>query len=133
MYPKVKVRHDHDSELGLKAFLSLYLNPSPSPVTDRKVVTMPSIVKAPKCYVPQVTIPRVPVTEDSGDFSLSPDSSGATGSEKDDSIDENKVNIRASSIPPPRAVISSPDEISVCMLIGYLTELTSFCFNFALR
>ncbi|KAL2325038.1 hypothetical protein Fmac_024096 [Flemingia macrophylla] len=109
MYPKVKVTHDHDSQLGLKAFLSLYLNPSPSPVSDKKVVTTPSIVKAPKCHVPQVTIPRVPVTEDSGDFSLTSDSSGATGSEKDDSTDENKVNIRASSIPPPRAVISSPD------------------------
>ncbi|TKY51827.1 hypothetical protein E2542_SST23346 [Spatholobus suberectus] len=109
MYPKVKVKHHDDGELGLKAFLSLYFHPSPSPATDQKVVTMPSIVKAPKCYVPHVPIPRVPVTEDSGDFSLPSDSSRATGSENDDSTDENKVNIRASSIPRPRAVISSPD------------------------
>lgn len=27
-YPKVKVRHDDDGELGLKAFVSLYLHPS---------------------------------------------------------------------------------------------------------
>ncbi|XP_028793359.1 uncharacterized protein LOC114749057 isoform X3 [Neltuma alba] len=33
---------------------------------------------------------------------------GPTGAEKDDNIDEDRVNIRASSIPPPRAVISSP-------------------------
>ncbi|KAG4908289.1 hypothetical protein AAZX31_20G186600 [Glycine max] len=116
MYPKVKVRHDDDdAELGLKAFLSLYLKPSPSPVMDQKVVSTASIVKAPKCYVP-VTIPRVLVTEeDSGDFSSVSDSSGATGSEKDDSTDENKVNIRASSIPRPRAVISSPEND---MMIG---------------
>ncbi|XP_022632459.1 uncharacterized protein LOC106779836 isoform X3 [Vigna radiata var. radiata] len=57
MYPKVKVRHDDDGEIGLKAFLSLYLQPS-SPGSD---------------------------------------------------TDENKVNLRVSSIPPPRAVISSPD------------------------
>ncbi|CAJ1976537.1 unnamed protein product [Sphenostylis stenocarpa] len=109
LYPKVKVRHYDDGELGLKAFLSLYLHPS-SPVTDHKVVSMPSVVKVPKCYVPHVPIPRVPVTEeDSGDFSSASDSSVTTGSEKNGSTDENKVNIRASSIPPPRAVISSPD------------------------
>ncbi|XP_014511170.1 uncharacterized protein LOC106769891 isoform X1 [Vigna radiata var. radiata] len=105
MYPKVKVRHDDDGELGLKAFLSLYLQPS-SPVTDKKVVSMPSVVRVPECYVPHVTIPRVPLTEDSGDFSVS---SVTTGSEKDGSTDENIVNIRVSPIPPPRAVISSPD------------------------
>ncbi|XP_027937881.1 uncharacterized protein LOC114192376 isoform X1 [Vigna unguiculata] len=112
MYPKVKVRHDDDGELGLKAFLSLYLQPS-SPVTDKKVVSMPSVVRVPECYVPHVAIPRVPVTEDSGDFSLASDSPVTTGSEKDGSTDEIKVNIRASSIPPPRAVISSPDNDSM--------------------
>ncbi|RDX93305.1 hypothetical protein CR513_24453, partial [Mucuna pruriens] len=110
VYPKVmKVRHYDDAELGLKAFLSLSLQPSSSPVTDQKVVCMPSVVKVPKCYVSQVPIPRVPVTEDSEDFGLESDSSGATGSEKDGNTDENRVNIRAGSIPRPRAVISSPD------------------------
>ncbi|XP_014523536.1 uncharacterized protein LOC106779836 isoform X1 [Vigna radiata var. radiata] len=102
MYPKVKVRHDDDGEIGLKAFLSLYLQPS-SP--DNKVVAMPSVVRVPECYVLHVAIPRVPVTEDSGDFSVASDSSITTGSD----TDENKVNLRVSSIPPPRAVISSPD------------------------
>ncbi|XP_022632458.1 uncharacterized protein LOC106779836 isoform X2 [Vigna radiata var. radiata] len=101
MYPKVKVRHDDDGEIGLKAFLSLYLQPS-SP--DNKVVAMPSVVRVPECYVLHVAIPRVPVTEDSGDFSVASDSSITTGSD----TDENKVNLRVSSIPPPRAVISSP-------------------------
>jgi len=75
---------------------------------------MPTVVKVPKCYVPHVAIPRprVHVTEDSEDFSLASDSSVTTGSDKDDSIDGNKVNIRASPIPPPRAVISSPGKIS---------------------
>jgi len=81
-------------------------------VTDKKVVSMPSVVKVPKCYVSPVVIPRVHVTEDSEDFSLASDSSVTTGSEKDGSTDENKVNIRASPIPPPRAVISSPGKIS---------------------
>jgi len=81
-------------------------------VTDKKVVSMPSVVRVPECYVPHVAIPRVPVTEDSGDFSLASDSPVTTGSEKDGSTDEIKVNIRASSIPPPRAVISSPGKIS---------------------
>ncbi|WVY97495.1 hypothetical protein V8G54_029646 [Vigna mungo] len=104
---KVKVRRDDDGELGLKAFLSLYLQPS-SPVAEKKVVSMPSVVRVPECYVPHVTIPRVPLTEDS-DFSVS---SVTTGSEKDGSTDENIVNIRVSPIPPPRAVISSPGKIS---------------------
>ncbi|XP_027366774.1 uncharacterized protein LOC113873025 isoform X2 [Abrus precatorius] len=114
MYPKVKVRQEPDEDdadvryLGLKAFLSLSLDASPSPV-DQKVVSMPSSDEVPKCYVPHVPIPRVHVTEDSGDFSSTPDSSGGTGPEKDDSTDENKINIRASSIPRPRAVISSPE------------------------
>ncbi|KAJ1409481.1 hypothetical protein SESBI_22772 [Sesbania bispinosa] len=82
-------------------------------VKDQKVVFMPSIVRVPKCYVPHAPIPRASVTEDFGDSSLTSDCSGSVGSgsvgpEKDGSTDENKVNIRASSIPRPRAVISSP-------------------------
>lgn len=77
-------------------------------VRNQKDVSRPSTTKVPKCYVPQAPIPRVPVSEDLGVCKLTSDSSGLTGSEKDDNIDEDKVNIRASSIPPPRAVISSP-------------------------
>jgi hypothetical protein len=120
-------------------------------VKDHKVVSVPSIVKVPECYVPHVIIPRVSLTEDFGDCSLPSDSSGSAELEKDEDTDEskvyiradliprvpvaddfrdssltsdlsghgglekdgntddeNKVNIRASSIPRPRAVISSP-------------------------
>ncbi|KAK7278520.1 hypothetical protein RJT34_23550 [Clitoria ternatea] len=102
VYPKVRARQEpYHVDLGLKAFLS--------PVMDQKVVSMPSIVKVSKCYVPQLPIPRVSVTDDSEDSGLTSDSSGATGPEKDDNTHEDKINIRASSIPRPRAVISSPD------------------------
>lgn len=112
MYPKVKVRQEPYQEiddadvrdLGLKSFLSLS-----SPVMDKKNVIVRSIVKEPKCYVPHVPTPRVHVTEDFGDCSLTSDSSGSTGTEKDDNTDESRIHIRASSIPRPRAVISSPD------------------------
>ncbi|KAK7268699.1 hypothetical protein RIF29_21405 [Crotalaria pallida] len=108
VYPKVKVRlepyqqeggdHGDARDLGLKSFPSLS-----SPDGEKKDAIVRSIVKAPKCYVPHVLTPRVLVTEDFGDCSMSSDSSGSTGT------DENKLNIRASSIPRPRAVISSPD------------------------
>ncbi|XP_061356807.1 uncharacterized protein LOC133301201 [Gastrolobium bilobum] len=110
MYPRVKVRQEPNQEddddlrdLGLKAFISPSVHASPSPVVNQKVVSVPSIVKVPKCYV----VPRVSVTEDFGDSSLTCDSSSEP--EKEDNTDDNKVNIKASSIPRPRAVISSPD------------------------
>lgn len=69
-------------------------------VKDHKVVSMPFIVKVPKCYVPQVPIPRVPVTDDFGDCSFASDSSGSAGPEKDgDTDNESKVNIRSDFIP----------------------------------
>lgn len=65
-------------------------------VKDQRVLSMPSIVKVPKCYVPQVQIPRVTVTEDFEDRNLPLDSYGP---EKDVDTDENDVNIRANVIP----------------------------------
>ncbi|GAU23802.1 hypothetical protein TSUD_27110, partial [Trifolium subterraneum] len=63
-----------------------------------------------KVYIRTDLIPRVPVAEDFGDSSLTSDLSGHGGLEKDGNTDdENKVNIRASSVPRPRAVISSPE------------------------
>ncbi|KAJ1377941.1 hypothetical protein SESBI_48366 [Sesbania bispinosa] len=102
--------HEGDvRDLGLKTFLSLSLHSgSSSPVKDQKVVFMPSIVRVPKCYVPHAPIPRASVTEDFEDSSLTSDYSESVEPEKDGSTDENKVNIRASLIPRPRAVISSP-------------------------
>lgn len=111
MYPKVKKlrqeqlkvqkdEYDDVRDLGLKAFLSLSFHSPTSPVKDHKVVSMPFIVKVPKCYVPQVPIPRVPVTDDFGDCSFASDSSGSAGPEKDgDTDNESKVNIRSDFIP----------------------------------
>ncbi|WJX12281.1 hypothetical protein P8452_02796 [Trifolium repens] len=96
-------------------------------IKDHKVVSVPSIVKVPECYVPHIIIPRVSLTEDFGDCSLPSDSSCSAELEKDEDTDErhggpekdgntddeNKVNIRASSIPRPRAVISSPENDQV--------------------
>ncbi|KAF7837418.1 hypothetical protein G2W53_005900 [Senna tora] len=76
---------------------------------NEKNVSRPSTAKVAKCYVPQAPIPRVPVSEDLGVCNKVSDSSGLTRVEKDGNFDEDKVNIRASSIPRPRAVISSPD------------------------
>ncbi|KAI4318171.1 hypothetical protein L6164_025974 [Bauhinia variegata] len=107
LYPKVKVRveqHQEDHSVlqnqNLKAFQSLSVHGSRSPAR----------AKIPKSYVPQEPIiPRIPVSENLGLRSLASDFSGLTGHEKDGNTDEDKVNIRASSIPRPRAVISSPD------------------------
>ncbi|MED6186756.1 hypothetical protein PIB30_069763 [Stylosanthes scabra] len=131
MYPRVKVRHqlhrkkedDHDvRNPRLKVFIppSSQSSPSRSPYStcppspsrsvvqiQKKDVTKPSIVKAPKCYVSPLSSPRVQITESFQDCSLSSDS-GSTVPDKDDSIDENKTNTRASRVPRPRAVISSP-------------------------
>lgn len=65
-------------------------------VKDQRALSMPSIVREPKCYVPHVPIPRVPVTEDFEDCNLPVDSYGP---EKDVDTDENDVNIRANVIP----------------------------------
>ncbi|KAL5068275.1 hypothetical protein RYX36_019162 [Vicia faba] len=109
MYPKVKLRQkdEHDGGdggderdlVGLKAFLSLSFHSPTSPVKDHKVVSAPSIVKVPNCYLPQVSIPIVSVTEDFGDCSLTSDSSGSPEPEKDGDTDESKVYIRANLIP----------------------------------
>ncbi|KAF1880078.1 hypothetical protein Lal_00022207 [Lupinus albus] len=77
-------------------------------MVDKKNVIGRPIVEVPKCYVPHVPTLRVHVTEDFGDCSLSLDSLGSTGTEKDDSTDENRRHIGVIPIRRPRAVISSP-------------------------
>ncbi|CAL0299838.1 unnamed protein product [Lupinus luteus] len=113
VYPKVKVRQEfleEDTDVrnpGLKAFLSLS-----SPVTGKKNVVVRSLVEvpkcyvAPKCYVPHVPTPRVNVTENFVDCSLSSDSSET---DRDSNSDEVRLHIRAGPNQRPRAIISSPD------------------------
>nr|XP_011462409.1 PREDICTED: uncharacterized protein LOC101306220 isoform X2 [Fragaria vesca subsp. vesca] len=71
-----------------RSFISAWKDQDVSPAT---------IARVPKSYVP---LPRVVV----------PSISVAEGVKKANKIEEmNKQNIRAGSIPPPRAVLSSPD------------------------
>ncbi|XP_054807227.1 uncharacterized protein LOC129309612 isoform X2 [Prosopis cineraria] len=100
MYPKVKVRqeqHEEDHRIiednNLKALLSLSLRVSPPPVRNQKGVSHPSSAEVPKCYVPHAPIPRVPLSEDLEACNLTSDSSRFPGPEKDDHIDEDRVNI----------------------------------------
>ncbi|XP_024194909.1 uncharacterized protein LOC112198095 isoform X2 [Rosa chinensis] len=92
VYPKVKVRQqeEKDDQHALLDFST--------PVKD-KDVSPATVAKVPKSYVPRVVMPSISVAE---------------GAKKANKIEEmNKQNIRASSIPPPRAVLSSPDNDTV--------------------
>ncbi|KAJ7955485.1 Atp-dependent rna helicase dbp-7 [Quillaja saponaria] len=118
MYPKVKVRVErdqedhpalHDDDLGLKALVSLSIHESSSPVRDRKDSSLTPNAKVPLSYVPHVPIPRVPVSEGLGFCSSLAIESLAFAGAENNNIYEDKVNIRASTIPRPRAVLSSPD------------------------
>ncbi|KAM2637795.1 hypothetical protein EV1_022242 [Malus domestica] len=86
-YPKVKVRQQEDQD-------------DHQPLTDfcfpekEHEETPPTVVRIPESYVPSVVIPSISATE---------------GEMKDNKVEEEiKQNIRASSIPRPRAVLSSP-------------------------
>jgi hypothetical protein len=90
-----------------------------------------------KVYIRADLIPRVPVAEDFRDSSLTSDLSGHGGLEKDggpekddNTDDENKVNIRASPIPRPRAVISSPGKSHTSSNFCYIYLYSSFFLQF---
>ncbi|KAI9386703.1 hypothetical protein POPTR_010G065666v4 [Populus trichocarpa] len=124
MYPKVKVRtdgrddqhaHDWSSLLSLKDIQFLCLQDSCVPgcfrmLGDRSAVAVlrvkghqdvspPIVARIPKSYVPNVIMPQVSVSEEA--------------EKKSYSTEEDRLNIRASSIPRPRAVLSSPDNDAV--------------------
>ncbi|KAH7522007.1 hypothetical protein FEM48_Zijuj07G0092200 [Ziziphus jujuba var. spinosa] len=62
---------------------------------EEEDVSPPSIAKVPKSYMPSVAIPTISVPEEA--------------EKKNEKFEEdNQQNIRASSIPRPRAVLSSP-------------------------
>ncbi|KAJ8763957.1 hypothetical protein K2173_003739 [Erythroxylum novogranatense] len=63
-------------------------------VKEQKAVSPPPLAKIPKSYVPSVVIPPVS------------DSEGLD--KKSNSDEEDRPNIRATSVPRPRAVMSSP-------------------------
>ncbi|GAB2233192.1 hypothetical protein Droror1_Dr00002410, partial [Drosera rotundifolia] len=102
-YPKVKVRdeekqdRDHrcESLMGLKGFDRLF-------VAD---LDGGAVVKEHKHYSPHV-IARIPTSY--VPTSVKTPTSTGTGNEDKDG-EEDKPNIRASSIPRPRAILSSPD------------------------
>ncbi|KAJ6911316.1 hypothetical protein NC652_021826 [Populus alba x Populus x berolinensis] len=104
LYPKVKVRtdgqddqpaHSWSSLLSLKDIQFLCLQDPCFPVKGHQDDSPPPIARIPKSYVPSVIMPKVSVSE---------------GTEKKNIFnEEDKPNIRASSIPRPRAVLSSPD------------------------
>lgn len=108
MYPKVKVRtdgrddqhaHDWSSLLSLKDIQFLCLQDSCIPVKGHQDVSPPIVARIPKSYVPNVIMPQVSVSEEA--------------EKKSYSTEEDRLNIRASSIPRPRAVLSSPDNDAV--------------------
>ncbi|KAA8527814.1 hypothetical protein F0562_035317 [Nyssa sinensis] len=111
MYPKVKVReqeqddlhialdHERSSLLSLDAFESLSIHDFNAPVNGSDDDAPASVVRVPKSYITNSTTPLIPVSK---------------GVEKKNDnnnkvVEDSKQNIRASSIPRPRAVLSSPD------------------------
>lgn len=105
MYPKVKVRgeaQDIDEDDYATRFykaldaLSLHNFPSP-PVKELEDNSLPSVVRIPKSYVSKPVMPMAPVSK------------GSAKSINRKIVEEEKQNIRASSVPRPRAVLSSPD------------------------
>ncbi|XP_074338162.1 uncharacterized protein LOC141675724 [Apium graveolens] len=105
MYPKVKVRdeaQDGDEDDYTTRFfkaldaLSLHNFPSP-PVKELEDNSPPSVVRIPKSYISKPVMPMAPVSK------------GSAKSINRKIVEEEKQNIRASSVPRPRAVLSSPD------------------------
>ncbi|CAK7327317.1 unnamed protein product [Dovyalis caffra] len=90
--------YDWSSLLSLKDIQSLCLQDSCFPGKGHQDVSPTTIARIPKSYVPNVIMPKVSVSE---------------GTEKKNNFTEDRPNIRASLIPRPRAVLSSPDNDAV--------------------
>ncbi|CAI0383130.1 unnamed protein product [Linum tenue] len=112
MHPKVKVRMGDEDDrhwgslLSLKDIQFLSIQDSLFPVKWlQNVSTSPSPkAKIPKSYVPSLILPETPATP----VSVCTESSGTDSKSNPDEEGDDRPNIRASSIPPPRAVLSSP-------------------------
>ncbi|KAF3952533.1 hypothetical protein CMV_021920 [Castanea mollissima] len=104
VYPKVKVREQEDQE----DFKGPPLNDDSSfPAKENEEISLAYVAKIPKSYVPNVPMSTTSVSESL----IMPTISASEGAgEIDKKIDEDdKINVRASSILRPRAVLSSPD------------------------
>ncbi|CAK9139557.1 unnamed protein product [Ilex paraguariensis] len=105
MYPKVKVRdQEEDDQFGYesslqssKGFESLSIHEFPSPAWECE--DPPSIVRISGSNISNSAMPTVPASK------------GKSNNKK--VVGDNKPNIRASSVPRPRAVLSSPDNDGV--------------------
>ncbi|CAN0904877.1 hypothetical protein LINGRAHAP2_LOCUS23352 [Linum grandiflorum] len=119
MYPKVKVRREDEDEgeddrhwgslLSLKDIQFLAIQETRFPVKQVQEIAVdvspsPSPkAKIPKYYVPSLILPETPTTP----VSVSTESSG-TDTKSNPDEGEDRPLIRAGIIPPPRAVLSSP-------------------------
>ncbi|CAI0436951.1 unnamed protein product [Linum tenue] len=112
VYPKVKVRMGDEDDrhwgslLSLKDIQFLSIQDSLFPVKLLQDVSQSPSPKAkiPKSYVPSLILPETPRTP----LSVCTESSGTDTKSNLDEEEDDRPNIRASSIPPPRAVLSSP-------------------------
>ncbi|XP_062150006.1 uncharacterized protein LOC133858543 [Alnus glutinosa] len=110
-YPKVKVREQDDRE-DLKGISLLPMNGgSCFPVKDHEDISPPYVAKIPASYVPSVLMSTTSVSEGL----IMPTISVSEEAEKNDNFfeEDDKINIRVSSILRPRAVLSSPDNDAV--------------------
>ncbi|PIA40002.1 hypothetical protein AQUCO_02500013v1 [Aquilegia coerulea] len=118
MYPRVKVRVQEEPEkdqyeVQKENSSLLLLNNFNSPSSNDNLLTgnecasvSPSpVARIPKSYVPSFTTPSI----------------SSSKGKNDKEIEDKRPNIRASSVPPPRAVLSSPDNDGI---IGNRNQLT---------
>ncbi|KAG8658517.1 hypothetical protein MANES_03G158800v8 [Manihot esculenta] len=108
VYPKVKVRtqgqgdqraehhHNWNSLLSFKDIQFLLLQDSCFPVKEYRDVFAPLTARIPETYVPKVLPPTLI------------ESASEELDKKSNSDEEDRPNIRASAVPRPRAVVSSP-------------------------
>ncbi|KAM7462375.1 hypothetical protein LguiA_030496 [Lonicera macranthoides] len=100
VYPKVKVRgqiEDDDEINSLEALDSLSLNEFPSSVKEPEDDTPPPTVRIHQLHVSNSSVPTIPTFK------------GSSNKINKDAVEEDTLHIRASPIPRPRAVLSSPD------------------------
>lgn len=94
-------RHKRSSLPSLRAFDSLSIHDSCYPVKDYEDDTPSPILRIPKTCVPKIAMPIISISK------------GEEKNIKEIDEEDDRLNIRASPIPRPRAVLSSPDNDGV--------------------